>query len=128
MSHIWLRQRLQRWTMDYSTDQLEWNDHAGRSSASEGGARGAEVRHHQPRRWAHRWQHFYMWALYALMAIRWHLLGDFQDVFSGHIGPHRVPRPRGWELVFFIGGKVVSLGLVLVIPLFFHPVWVVALF
>src|SRR5947209_6336054 len=55
-------------------------------------------------------------------------LGEFQDVFSGHIGPHRVPRPRGWELVFFIGGKVVSLGLVLVIPLFFHPVWVVALF
>jgi linoleoyl-CoA desaturase len=83
---------------------------------------------HQPRLRVHRWQHLYMWALYGLMAIRWHLVGDFQDVIRGKIGTHSIPRPRGWDLVIFVTGKMVSLGLVLVLPSFWHPVWVVVLF
>jgi linoleoyl-CoA desaturase len=82
----------------------------------------------QPRRWVHRWQHYYMWALYGLMASRWHLLGDFQDIAKGRIGPHRMPRPRGRDLALFVGGKVFSLGVILFIPMIWHPVWVVVLF
>lgn len=82
----------------------------------------------QPRRWWHRWQQFYMFPLYGLMAVRWHLLGDFTEAITGRIGPHRIPRPRGRDLAVFIGGKALSLTLVLGIPLLFHPVWVVALF
>jgi linoleoyl-CoA desaturase len=82
----------------------------------------------QRRRWGHRFQQFYMWLAYGLMAVRWHLMGDFQEIIAGRIGPHKIPRPRGWDLVLFILGKLFSLGLVLVIPLFFHPWWVVALF
>jgi linoleoyl-CoA desaturase len=75
-----------------------------------------------------RWQHLYLWPLYGLMAARWHLYGDFKDVATGTVGPHKIPRPRGWDLVVFIAGKVVSVGLLLVLPMFFHPWWVVILF
>jgi linoleoyl-CoA desaturase len=83
---------------------------------------------HVPRRPVHRWQHLYAWVLYGLSAGRWHLYGDFKDLATGHIGPHRVGRPKGWNLTAFIGGKVVSIGLLLVVPMFFHPWWLVLLF
>ncbi len=83
---------------------------------------------HQPRRWYHRWQQFYLWPLYGLMAIRWHLYGDFRDALVGTIGPHRIPRPKGWDLVVFAVGKLVSVGLYFVLPMFFFPWWMVLLF
>jgi linoleoyl-CoA desaturase len=70
----------------------------------------------------------YLWPAYALTASRWHLIRDFHDVIKGRIGSHPIPRPRGWDLVVFLGGKVVSIGLLLVLPMFFHPWWVVLLF
>jgi linoleoyl-CoA desaturase len=82
---------------------------------------------HQPRRWFHRWQHLYVWPLYAISAPRWHLWGDFKEVVTGWMGPHRIPRPKGWDLVVFWAGKLWSIGLLLVLPMFFHPVWVVLL-
>jgi linoleoyl-CoA desaturase len=82
---------------------------------------------HQPRRWFHRWQHLYFWPLYAISAPRWHLYGDFKEIFTGWMGPHRIPRPKGWDLVVFWAGKAFSTGLLLVLPMFFHPVWVVVL-
>jgi linoleoyl-CoA desaturase len=75
-----------------------------------------------------RYQHLYLWPLYGIMASRWHLYGDFKDVVTGTIGPHPIPRPRGWDLVGFIAGKVASIGLLLVLPMFFHPWWLVLAF
>ncbi|MDB5313732.1 MAG: acyl-CoA desaturase [Gemmataceae bacterium] len=83
---------------------------------------------HHRRRWFHRWQHLYLWALYGLMAARWHLFGDFKDVITGMVGPHRVPRPRGWDLFVFLGGKAFSIGWLIVLPLFFHEWWVVLIY
>ncbi len=82
----------------------------------------------QRRRWVHRWQHLYLWFLYALTASVWHLFGDFKDVISGRIREHRIPRPKGWELVTFIVGKLASIGLLLGIPMFVHSWWVVLTF
>ena len=76
----------------------------------------------------HRWQHFYLWPLYGLLAIKWHVGGDVLDVIRGRIGGHRFPRPRGWELVIFLAGKAIFLTLAFGIPLWFHPVWVALLF
>ena len=45
---------------------------------------------------------------------------------TGWMGPHRIPRPRGWDLAVFVGGKLFSVAWMLAIPLFFHPVWLVA--
>ena len=80
---------------------------------------------HAKRLKVQRWQHLYLWPLYGVMAARWHLYGDFKDVVTGSVGPHTIPRPKGWDLVVFIAGKVVSVELLLVLPMFFHPWWVV---
>jgi len=88
----------------------------------------ARLTPHVPRRWWHRYQQFYLWVLYGLMAARWHLYTDIQEVITGRIGPHRIPRPRGWDLAIFIGGKALSLTIAIVIPLMFHNFWNVAMF
>jgi linoleoyl-CoA desaturase len=88
----------------------------------------ARLTPHLPHRPMHRWQHLYMWALYALMGSRWQLWGDFNDVIVGRIGPHKIPRPKGWEMVIFVGGKLLSLAIAFGIPMCFHQVWIVVLF
>jgi linoleoyl-CoA desaturase len=76
----------------------------------------------------HRWQHYYLWLLYGLIAVRWQLYDDFLNVFTGKIGEHSYPRPKGWDLVIFLSGKALFFTLAFGIPLLFHPVWVVLLF
>jgi len=88
----------------------------------------ARLTPYQKYRWFHRWQHFYIWPLYGIMAIRWQLYGDFAEAITGRIGQHRFPRPRGWELVLFLAGKAVFLTLAFGIPLLFHSWWVVLLY
>jgi len=83
---------------------------------------------HHRRFWFYRWQQFYLWALYGLMAINWHLIADFRHVIPGRIGEHRLPRPKGWALAVFLGGKVTFFALAFGIPLLFRPVLVVACF
>lgn len=83
---------------------------------------------HQRRYKFHRWQHWYLWPLYGVMAIKWQLLDDLHDALKGRIGEHRIPRPRGWDLVIFLGGKAVFFTLAFGIPLLFHPLWVVLVF
>lgn len=82
----------------------------------------------QKRRWFHRFQHLYLWVLYGVMAARWHLWGDFKDWFTGKIGPHPIPRPKGLDLFLFLGGKAFSIGWLIVLPMFFHEWWLVVAF
>src|SRR5918996_5366511 len=83
---------------------------------------------HQTRFKFHRWQQFYLWPLYGLNVIKWHFYDDFRDVILGRIGATRMPRPKRWELVGFIGGKAVFLTLAFGLPLLFHTAWKVFLF
>ncbi len=82
---------------------------------------------HQPRYWFHRAQGIYLWVLYGFLSIKWHFIDDFYNVATARIGGHKIPRPKGWNLVVFIGGKVVFFSLVFLIPLLLHhPWWAVA--
>ncbi len=83
---------------------------------------------HQKRYKLHRWQHFYLWPLYGLNVIKWHLYDDFRDVILGRIGPVKMPRPKRLELVGFLGGKVLFLTLAFGLPLLLHSFWTVLLF
>lgn len=83
---------------------------------------------YQKRLKLHRLQHLYMWGLYGLLPIKWQVYDDFRDLVVGQVGGHRLVRPKGWDLVTFIGGKVVFFSLALVIPLLLHPVATVLLF
>jgi len=82
---------------------------------------------HQKRLGFHRWQHFYLWALYGFMTIKWQLLDDFVDAIAGRIGGRRFPRPKGWNLVIFLSGKMLFFTLAFVLPMLLHPVWAVLL-
>jgi len=83
---------------------------------------------HQKRRRFHRWQHWYLWPLYGFVAVKWHLIDDFLDVYRGRVGSYPVPRPLGWELLIFLAGKVAFFVLAFGIPLLFHPVGLVLAF
>ena len=82
---------------------------------------------HQKRLKFHRLQHFYLWALYGLLPVKWQLYDDFRDVAAGRLGEHRLARPQGWDLATFVAGKVAFFSLALVIPLLWHSVWEVLL-
>ena len=74
------------------------------------------------RRLAHqRWQHWYVWALYGLLATKWHLFDDFRVLIRGRIGPHRIPRPRGADLSWLIAFKLAFFTLAFAIPFWRHP-------
>lgn len=88
----------------------------------------ARITPHQPRKPYHRLQHLYMWPLYGLLAIKWHLASDFRDVIAGSIGPHKIPRPKGWDLLTFILGKAVFFTLAFGMPMLFHRWWVVLVY
>jgi len=80
---------------------------------------------HQKHRWFHRFQHFYLWVLYGFLPAKWQILDDFLNVAFGRIGEHRLPRPKGWDLFFFIGGKAFFFSLAIVVPMLLHPWWYV---
>lgn len=82
----------------------------------------------QPRYRIHRFQQFYLWALYWFLFPKWNFVDDFKNVTLARIAGQRLPRPRGWPLVELIGGKVFFCLGALVVPMLFHPLWVVALF
>jgi linoleoyl-CoA desaturase len=74
----------------------------------------------QRRFWFHRWQHFYLWLLYGLVVVKWQLWDDFFSLATAKVGCHRVPRPRGWDLVVLAGGKLLFATLAFGIPLSLH--------
>ena len=80
---------------------------------------------HEQWRWFHRWQHLYVWVLYAFLVVKFHLFSDFAHLTSGRVHAHPMPRPKGRNLAIFLGGKAVFFILAFVIPLFYHPIPVV---
>lgn len=85
----------------------------------------ARLSPHQRRFWFHRAQGIYLWILYGFLSIKWHFWDDFRQIATGRIGNHKIRRPRGWDLVVFIGGKVIFFSMVFVIPMLMHPWWAV---
>ncbi|MBN1525105.1 MAG: acyl-CoA desaturase [Spirochaetales bacterium] len=77
---------------------------------------------HQKRRKFFRWQHFYLWILYGLLVLKWHMFDDFKSIITGKIGVHRIPRPKGRDLVILILGKLAFITIAFGIPLFFRPI------
>lgn len=80
---------------------------------------------YQPRMKIHRMQHYYLWVLYGFLPIKWQLYDDFRDVATARIGGHRFPRPRRWDLVTFVGGKLAFFLLAFIVPLCLHAIWFV---
>jgi len=75
----------------------------------------------------HRFQHIYMWLLYGLLALKWQLFDDFKSIIKPGVASTHVPYPRRAERILFWLGKVIFIGLALVLPLSRHSVADVAL-
>jgi linoleoyl-CoA desaturase len=81
----------------------------------------------QPLRRFHRFQHVYIWVLYALFGLKWQLIDDFEVLRTEHLASLKVPRPRGARLLGFLAGKAFFLGWAFIIPMLLHPFWHVLL-
>jgi linoleoyl-CoA desaturase len=77
---------------------------------------------HDKRHGFHRFQHLYVWALYAFLAIEWQISGDLRSLVKPGIADTRVPRPRGWEQLTFWVGKLVFFFLAFGLPIYRHSV------
>jgi linoleoyl-CoA desaturase len=75
----------------------------------------------QPRRAFHRLQHLYLWPLYGFLTIKWQFVDDFKALLRGRLGGQPMPRPRGSELLTFLGGKLVFAAWAFGLPLLLHP-------
>jgi linoleoyl-CoA desaturase len=80
----------------------------------------------QRRRPWHRLQVFYVWPLYALMALRLQTYGDVVVLIRGRIGRTSLKAPDGWDLVGLVAGKGVFATWAIVIPMLVYPPWLVA--
>jgi linoleoyl-CoA desaturase len=79
----------------------------------------------QRRRPWYRYQHIYVWSLYALMAPRLQIVGDAFAFSCGRLGRHRLRFPRGWDLTGLLVGKAIFVTWAFVIPMLVYPWWVV---
>ncbi len=77
-----------------------------------------------PRPW-YRLQHYYIWALYCVMALRWQTVGDLAAFIRGSIGTSTLRLPRRWDLAGLLGGKVIFVGWVIIVPMLVYPWWAV---
>lgn len=80
---------------------------------------------HQPRYWFHRVQHLYLWFFYGFLPFKWQLHDDIGFMITKKIDGHAYPRPKGKDLVVFVGGKLVFLSWAIILPLFFHSWYLV---
>ncbi len=79
----------------------------------------------QPSRPWYRFQHYYIWPMYTLMALRWQTVGDIHAFRRGTVGESALRRPRGWTLTGVIAGKAFFVTWAIVIPLLVYPWWAV---
>ena len=115
------------WQWKHARFHHTWVNVAGHDSDIDLGVLG-RLSPEQPRRPWHRWQHIYLWPLYGVTAIRWHLYGDFRDMLTATIGERPFKRPRGGDLAGFVLGKLAFFTLAFGLPLAFHSPGAVLLY
>jgi linoleoyl-CoA desaturase len=78
----------------------------------------------QPSHPWYRWQHLYIWPLYALALPRWHAT-DLLAFRRVRLGSMCVPPPKGWDLAGLIAGKVLFACWAFALPMHVYPWWLV---
>ena len=77
----------------------------------------------QPRGAHHRFQHLYVWLLYALFPLQWWFVDDLRELATGRIGGRQFPPARGRTLLVALAGKALFIGWAFVLPALLHPSW-----
>jgi linoleoyl-CoA desaturase len=71
----------------------------------------------QPRRWYHRYQHFYSLGLYGLTYLNWVYVGDFKKYFSKKIANIDLKKMALKEHFIFWISKIFFFSFILIIPI-----------
>ena len=71
----------------------------------------------QPRKFYHRFQHFYAWLLFGFLQPKWAFFDDFATMLRRRIGRTKLPKPRRRDVTLLLLGKAVFFGWVFAIPL-----------
>lgn len=79
----------------------------------------------EKRRW-HRFQHLYAVLAYGFLTLTWVLTNDVRKLIAGRILDYRLPRASRSDLAVLFLGKGFYLGYMIVLPLFLHSFWHVA--
>lgn len=84
---------------------------------------------HAPRRWFHRWQHWYALGLYGMTTLFWVFVKDWKYLLARDLGPYRDRRHAPRDVAGLVAGKLVYYGWSVVLPfvLVDLPWWQVAL-
>jgi len=77
----------------------------------------------EPHRPIMRFQHLYVWALYAVYPLGWWFVDDFHRLVTGRIGANAMPRPGRWDVAALLAGKALFFGWAVILPLALHPTW-----
>ncbi len=77
-----------------------------------------------PRLWFHRYQHLYIWGLYAFIHMRY-VVVDLYRLVRPAVGSEAVPYPKPLELAELLAGKVAFATLAFVLPALVRPWWMV---
>lgn len=75
----------------------------------------------------HRFQHLYAFPVYSLLTISWMFFSDYQKFFTRRIGAYQLRKPGVSDATLFFLTKLFYLGYMLILPMFFHPIWHVLL-
>jgi linoleoyl-CoA desaturase len=80
---------------------------------------------HGKKKWYHKFQHIYAWALYGLATVSWILFKDFKQLFIYHA--KGVTKDTGFdptkETIALFTSKTLYVSLLLILPMFFVAKW-----
>lgn len=84
---------------------------------------------HAPRRWFHRWQHWYALGLYGLTTMFWVFIKDWKYLLARDLGPYKDKRHAARDVAGMLLGKAFYYGWSVVLPFVVIdlPWWQVAL-
>jgi linoleoyl-CoA desaturase len=101
------------WRDKHNRNHHTYTNIAGADPDLEGSVPFLRVAPWQPRRAWHRFQHLYVWVIYALFPLKWWFFDDLRDMAR--------LKPR--ERLSVVAGKVVFAGWAFVVPAVLHPGW-----
>lgn len=74
----------------------------------------------QRRRFYHRFQTWYVLPLLGFFVPKWGFFDDWKTWITGEISGTRIPRPRGWDAVQLVTGKLWYYAWAIALPLVYH--------
>lgn len=71
---------------------------------------------HQPKKWYHRYQHFYWVILYGFNYIVWVFTRDFEKYFTGKIAGMKIKKMSMKDHIIFWGSKALYIFMFIILP------------